>query len=478
MIGPGEAPTQRGAAIAGALLAVLVALSLAGDVYRIPVQVSDSLDLIERAHELPSVGAAFMDGLTSSSRKFRPLRTMQTKLLLEMAVRAGGRYHLVFRGFHVLLVVLLVALFWHLVGGGTWADVAALALGFAVLTGMHTFTGLLREAFPINMFLLVIVCGLSLLALARTRGGWAVDTIAAAVFAIGVLTLESGLLIGVVAVAAYVGGLRGVSRRGLAAIIILGVIYLVVRIGFLDITASIVRLEGTGYLTRWLSGDEQIRQFGQPPVGLYLYTSAMSLLSVVLSQPEAGRWTVAVAYLNGTVPPVFWLEMGTSLAATLLLVWYAVSKQDDGLRRWRDPVVLVFLVTLIANAVLSATYAKDEIISFAGTFFALAVATAASHALRRACFLGPAAAVALACVLAVASCGWTMRAAGLHFKLRHGAFDARSEWAAVLSPRDAGQVRDPQRLELVTRLREEAMLRRTVAPSQLPRWAERWWGED
>ena len=41
-----------------------------------------------------------------------------------------------------------------------------------VLTGLHTFLGFLREAFPINHFLEIAVLALVALNLTLSRGGW------------------------------------------------------------------------------------------------------------------------------------------------------------------------------------------------------------------------------------------------------------------------------------------------------------------
>ena len=85
----------------------------------------------------------------------------------------------------------------------------------------------------------------------------------------------------------------------------------------------------------------------------------------------------------------------------------------------------------------------------------------------------------VALLMVVLSSAWAMRTAGLHYKLRHGAFEARGEWASVLRPgRAEDSSRAPAVRLVVERIKEEAILRRVVAPNFLPRWYQDWWGED
>jgi hypothetical protein len=383
------------------MLGALTALAVAGSVYRVPIQVSDSLEVIERVVAMPSALTAFEDGLTNSTTMLRPLKQVWTKLLVSTGDAFGSRFHLVFRGFHALAGVVLVALFVWVCRVQTWTDVAALAGALAILTGMHTFVGLFRESFPINHFLIVAICVVATFALSQTRGGWWIDVMALVIFMLAALTFETGLLV-------------------------------------------------------W-------------PV---------AATSVLLSQPTIGQWTVARAWQQGTVPPVYYVEIGSSVITTVLIAWFIFGRsRDSGKRRWGDPLALVFLVLLLVNAALGYAYAKNEIISAAGVFYALI----AYAALRELLVRQPVTwrAVPIALLLLVLSSAWAMRSAGLHLRLRHGAFEARGGWAFVLSPTARERwPKDPRVLRVETRMREESILQPTIAPALLPRWTELWWGED
>jgi hypothetical protein len=325
--------------------------------------------------------------------------------------------------------------------------------------------------------LIVAVSALATFALAQSRGGWLADLAAIVLLANAAMSFESGLLVWPVAVAAYASGLRGISGRGIVLMTVVVVLYAGLRVGYLGKTGAGVGERGTGFGAGALTQEEQIERFGNRPLVLYGYNVTMTASSVLLSQPQIGRFTVVSAWNNGSLPPVFIVQMASSLLTTVLVAWYAFSRGPTGSRRWREPVPLSFLAVLAVSALMSYAYAKDEIISTAGVFYAAAayVALRALFALRP-----PAWAGALLIVLALAvSSAWAIRSAGLHLRLRHGAFEARAGWAYVLWPTSrAAWPKDAHTLQIVSRMREEALLHPTVAPAMLPKWTELWWGED
>lgn len=483
---PVTSPLRVGPRAVAWALGLVFAIGLAGSVYRIPIQVSDALETIERSLSVPSLTASFASGIGNSASMLRPLREVRTKLLVDVGDALGGRYGMAFRGYHALAGVVLVLLFVGMAGARTWTDVAALAFGLAVLTGMHTFSGMFREAYPTNHFLTISTYALATFALAGAPGGLLVDAAAVACLVVSLLTLESGVLVFAVAVAAALAGARGISRGGLAAMALVLAGYAVFRVGYLGLHTAGLGEHATGLWAVQLGPSEQVARFGAHPLPLYAYNVLMSAISVLLSQPSAGQWTVAAAWQEGRLSPVFFVEIGSSLLTTALIAWYALGRDAAGRRRWRDPIVVVFAAVLVANATVSWAYAKNEILGTAGVFYALAAFVAA-----RAWLLQPtsadatggrpprwpgAAAVAL---LAIASTAWAVRDAGFHFKLRHTAFLSRSEWADVLRPNERDKwPADTRRLEVVSRLKAEAVATPVPAPAQMPEWGESWWGEE
>jgi hypothetical protein len=166
-------PAPRAAAY---LIAGIVALSFAHDLMRKPIQVSDSLQELLDVQQSPSLLATFV-AHSPRGPFLRPLRQVQIKVLFDLA---NGRYQLVFRGFHAILVALALFLFVRALQVRTWTDFAAAVFALTVVTGIHTFRGTVREAFPVNHFLEVVVFCLLALNLTQAKGGVWVDIAAAA----------------------------------------------------------------------------------------------------------------------------------------------------------------------------------------------------------------------------------------------------------------------------------------------------------
>jgi hypothetical protein len=227
-----------------------------------------------------------------------------------------------------------------------------------------------------------------------------------------------------------------------------------------------------------LATSELRARFGSAPWLLYGYTILCSILTVPFSQPIAGQWT-AFARWDRQAPPLFFLnDIGTSLVATAVVVWYLARRRPpDGRRRWRDPTPLAMLAVLVGSATLSYAYAKSEIMSAAGVFYALVVFLGARElaevlVVRSGFSRG----LVLALVLFV-STAWAWRAMGLQYRLQRGAFEARSEWVLRLPPFSPPPV-PPAEARLSPRLLDEALHRGRTNPFLLwPPYA-RLWGEN
>ena len=477
------------------IVTALFAFGVSASVFRIPIQVSDSVEILEGVDRTPSVTAAFVQGLHSSKTMLRPMRQVGTRLLLDIAHAMGDHYNVVFRGFHAAAAALLIALFTYVARPRDWTGAAALCFAMLVLTGLHTFGGMMREAYPINHFLLIAIYGLAVFAIAGSRGGVVADMAACALFVIASLTLESGLVVFGIALAAYVGGLRGVSRGALIAMAILAVAYVVLRVPVLQMTGNTVGERQTGFGTEMLTTSELGARFGDAPWPLYGYTILCSILTVPFSQPIAGQWT-AFAPWDPQAPPLFFLnDIGTSLVATAVVVWYLSRRRPpDGRRRWRDPAPLAMIAVLAGTAVLSYAYAKSEIMSAAGVFYALVVYFAVRELGEvlvrlkpdptprvRSALSNPVGSafrrtIVIVLVLFVGT-AWAWRAMGLQYRLQRGALEARSEWVLRMPPFSPPPVQ-PSDARLTPRLLDEALHRGRTNPFLLwPPYA-RLWGEN
>ncbi|MDA1184530.1 MAG: hypothetical protein O2930_07800 [Acidobacteria bacterium] len=466
-------PSPRTAAYG---LASLFALVLACDLLWMPVQVGDSLGELMDAQRSSSVWASFEANLGSSAY-LRPLRIAQIKALFDAA--QGHHYWLVFRGFHALLIGVTLLLFTRVLRVSTRTDFAAAAFALVTLTGLHTFRGTVQEAFPINHFLEILLCCLLALNLARSRGGIWVDAAAAVIFTVAALTLESGLLVWVVAAVAWAVGWRGISARGLVLTTALMLGYLYLR--FVSFSSGVPSLSerSSGYWLSVLEPSELQQRFGANPLVFYGYNVWTSILSVLFSEPQAGVFEGVRAWLDDRLLARTVVPVTTSVIATGLIVWAAARRVvhryplDDTAR-----FILIGIAVLVANAVLSFAYTKNEIMGIAGAFYALAAFGAMRDGLLTAPALKRPAGIAFALLLCLLSVGWTVRSVGVHYVLRSQAFKHQADWAALpgLWQRSERWPNDPADLRLILQLRADAIaLSLPNTRIGFPRWPDSTW---
>ncbi|MBI2828090.1 MAG: hypothetical protein HYX77_02305 [Acidobacteria bacterium] len=449
-------------------VALVFALSIAYDLTRIPVQVSDSLDEILDAAEFPSIASAFVSGLQHRVR-LRPLRVAQTKALFDLS---HGHYTVAYRGFHVL--VLVVFMFVRTLQIETATDLAAAVFALGVLIGLHTFSGLIREGFPVNHYLEITLFTLIALNLAQARSGWMVDAAAALTFMVAALTLESGLLVWVVLVAAWLSGMRGVSRVGLAIVSMLLGGYLYLRFVLLAQGLAPVDEQNAAYLLQTLDPETLRTWFGDKPLPFYALNVFASVVSVLFSEPRTGLWVATGEYLSGELTPRTAAALFSSFLTTIIIVIAAAEAwRNRSTGHEADRCFFIFGAVLVANAALSFSYTKDEIVSAAGAFYALAAYAAVRRLLAITKPAWTPASVALGIALAVASAGWVVRAEGLHYAVRMTAFKTRNDWA--IAPRRENST-EMQR-DVADRLRRDALERRVVAPRFIPAWQSKWFDE-
>lgn len=466
----------RGAAYA---VACLFALALACDLLWMPIQVSDSLGEILDAQGSGSAWASFLDSLGSEAY-LRPLRIAQIKALYDLA--DGREYWLVYRGFHALLIVIAVALFARALRVRTLTDFGAASFALVVLIGLHTFRGTVQEAFPINHFLEIAVLCLAVLNVAQSRGGVWADVAAAVLFAVAALTLESGLLVWVVAAAAWGVGWRGISTRGLALMTVLLAVYGYVRFFHLDTGVPSITERSSGYLLDVLEPAEIEQRFGANPLWFYAYNVLASLMSVLFAEPRSGVFETVGAWIYERPLPRVLLPFITSVTTTALIAvtWLRrgalrPSRLDDGMR-----LIAIFWVVLIANAAMSFAYTKDEIVSVAGVFYALAAFAAMRETLVRGAHVRVAAGVVGGILLCALATGWSIRAAGVHYVLRSQAIKHQIDWVELPGRwrRDDRWPRDPAEERLLLLLYSDAV-RLKVPNTRLgrPEWPDRIWIE-
>jgi hypothetical protein len=409
----------------------------------------------------------------------RPLYWVQIRLLL---TASRGHYFLVYKSFHVLLIAALFALFVRACRVTARHDAAAFMFALMVLAGSYPFLGMAWEGYPINHYLEIAVFCMAALVLCQSDTGWIADIAAPMLFVVASLTLDSGLLVWVVVVTARTVGFRGVSWRGVMITTALLVTYMVLRFGVLGIGSPDVGERATGFGFARLEPDEIRTRFVETGrlYYFYAYNILSAFASIFLSEPTAGRWAVTQRLVSGELLPWMINSTTSALIATGLLVRF-------GITRWRgrvaqfgedDRLVIVFIAVALANAAMCYSYVKDEIMSTAGVFYAVAVfaatrdLTAQPQASRR-----PASVAAVvALVLCVGGASWSIRTTGFQYQMLRIGISDRYEWAHVDEWLERQQ-QVPTTSEgraLVQGLRAEAVQTRPMSLMAVPRWVVRW----
>jgi len=451
-------------------IAAAFCLSFSYDLSRIPVQVTDSLGDIQEARSAPSAAMTFVNEL-DRQKLFRPLKAAQIRIVSDLS---RGHLSIGYRATHVILFALTIVMFVRVLQVRTAADVAAAAFALTVLLGSHTFASLLREAFPINHFLEMVLFALIALRLAQGRPGWVADAAAAVTFAAGALVVESGLLIWVVIVAARLSGMRGISRRGVTIVSVLLCTYAYLRFAVFSTGMPMIDERSSGFFLGVLEPDDIQQRFGDNPLPFYAYNVMASALSVLFTEPRAGLLVAVSGYLDGNLQPWVVVAVVSSVATTVLIAIGAIATWRD--REIRDDASRLYFIAaavIAANAVLSYGYLKDDILSIAGVFYALAAYVAVRRFIRAGAAMQLVTATVVCALMLAASTGWAMRTAGLHYNLRYMAFKTRNEWARA----PERWMQTPQARAVTERLRKDALERTGVAPRFYPPWETRWFEE-
>ena len=446
--------------------AAILASSVSYGLLRMPLQVHDSLDEIIAAQRSPGVWASFTSTIGETTY-FRPLRVAETKLLFDVS---RGRYFAAYKAFHIALLAAAFALFVGALRIETGADLAAALFALTIFTGLHTFLGLVKEAYPVNHFLQVVVLVLAAVRLSKARGSTWVDAAAIVTFVAACLTLESGLLVWVALTASRVAGRRGVSDRALVAMTGVLIAYGLIRFVWLA-----PHMQGmanaSGYLFERLESSQIRERFGPGLTRFNVYNVLVSMATVLFSEPRGGVFVFCRAWSLGDVPPRMWINVVSSTITTALIAIAFLSRGPSRSAETAD--LVVFAAVLAASAIASYAYAKDEIMSVAGVFYALAAFWAVRDLMTRGLRAAPAVAVALS--LLVAGSGWTMRTIGVNHVLRAQAFAFHNDWAWI--PEDMERrgtwPSDPSTRKVVIGLRDQSIAMPIVNPWFVPRWADR-----
>jgi len=472
---PGSDATRwtRAAYLCGIVLAAGVAYFL----IRMPYQVSDDLE-----HILIAQSQGAWDILVTryaTVESMRPAMWLTQNAVFELA--PDGDYFGTFKVVHVAELFATLVLFVRLLRVRTAVDFIALPLAVVVLIGMHTFSVTVREGYPVNHFLTVLLCCLVVANLADLRSHWTHDIVAVLTCAFALFTIETGIIAWVCLLTVYAAGWRGVSLRGINAATAIVAAYFVVRFAVLDVGTRTLGVTSSGYGFSVRDTGELALLFGNAPWKFYIYNVVCAALTVLFSEPRAGVFQFTQFVVRGDVPAWSIVNVVVSTVATILIAINLIPR----LHRWkqgtfeRDDVLLLMFVTVLgANSAISYPYLKEVVMSPAGMFYAIALFIAVRDLLHRLRDESVAPALWVAIPLFVLSTGWSLRAVTLVQTLRTSAFVNRNDWAAAeerqdeVRPQWRQRHRDAERL--VRQLRDDVVKTPVPQPYTTPRWTKAW----
>ncbi len=458
---------DRRHAFAALAFALVIGGGLSWCRVHMPLTVHDGVAPILQAQRSPSAWATFVAGL-SQQGYLRPLRMAQIKIAFDLA---GGHELGVYTAIHCALTLAACALFATLLAPATLVELVAAVLAITIFIGHHSFFMLVGEGYPINHFLEIVVLALFVAALAKrgtgrdqpagtsgvarpprsgdggvepavpvSDGSWWADALALVALVAALLTLESGVLVWVVLVAARTLGWRGISKRCVVLATIAVVAFFIWRLGVLHVGGPGLSERSSGMWLRRLERDELMARFSSNPLPFYAYNVASAVATVLFSEPRVGVFVLVAEWLKDDVQPWMIMHVLSSAVVTVVIAAVAVPAIRRACRRQgsdRDRLICLGLVMVIANAALSYGYLKDEILSVGAAFYAAAAYAALSACGDRLTRAGNARLALVAVpVLFVASTLWTVRAVGTFYGLRSFAEKTKDDWIAFSLERE------------------------------------------
>jgi hypothetical protein len=412
---------------------VALAAILGTMVARAPLQPSDNLKFIGQAiHGSP------LDVMRRHGQgKYRPAGLLAARAVTRVF---NGHEAGAFRWLLGLQVAATGVLFGMALQVGTWYEVAAGTLALIVLFGHHAFRPTTLEGYPINHFgVVALCCLLALVLIQRPAAGWR-SVAALAIALVAMFTLESGVLVVGVVGTGYLLGYRGVGLRGVALVLIALGVYLAARWWVLPADLRVPAFAGdrSGYGFAVLESDDIRMHFagGAARIWWRVHNVAAAFLSVLFAEPREGQWSFVDAITRRRVTLAPAVEVLSSVSTTALVTTTMLAARrrraadGEGPAAWRLCMLAVSII--LASAILCLNYIKDDILSTAAVFYALATYATARSALtwfaarRRMLGIG-----ALTAVLAGLGVLWCLRVSDLACEIRYRAFVKRNRWAAV-----------------------------------------------
>ena len=359
----------------------------------------------------------FSDSLTKSA-EYRPLLDLGTRVAYRVIGLDLSTYKILVV-LQFLLVLLTLAAIFEARG---WRRIIAATIALCVVVGLHT-SRVLFLFVPLNAYassiLIVLLVALGTMTPRLRRYEW----VLLPVTLIALLWLELGIFIVPLVAVAWVMKAPGVTWRSLTASVIGLAIYLIARLGFSTGGVPLDSPEtGLGFAS--ISPDESATLFANAPWLFWLHNVAATLLSVLASEPRAGRFQFIQALLRGQVQPSMWLHVLSSMATTAVVALVLIGIRA---RPRRDQLIAAFGgVLVVGGSLLGYLYTRDRIGLPVGLGYSMLVYVAVSALLERAAPKWQTLPGRIL-VIVLGLC-WLVRTGDLYVALRDTAWEYHLQW--------------------------------------------------
>jgi hypothetical protein len=395
--------------------------------------------------------------------EYRPLMIIGVKLAHQLVGLRLWPYQ-------VLLILqfaaLLVCVIW-LFRPNTRRRAAAACVALACIAGLHSSRVLFAFAPSINAHSLTSVLLMAMVLLALAPRSRARELAFLPLTLAALLLLESGGLIVAVTLVLWRTGAPGASGRAVACTLIGAAIYTAVRFGLGNQVAAATYTEtGLGF------GDVGPARLGEifanAPWLLWIYNVAASLLTVLVSEPRAGKYHFVESLLHGHVPIWMYIHVITSMVTTGVISYGLWTRQLVPRDR---QIAAVGLTLLGVGSALGFLYTRDRIALWAGIGYAMLVYVAIAALLEDRAGRSEGRSLSgtsvLVVSLSIVAAGWLIRTGEAYVHLRDAAWENYLEWTVRYE--ELGGFSRPQ-TDMLQLLRTAALAQPPADPRHDPVW--------
>ena len=395
----------------------------------------------------------FSDVLTKSV-EYRPLLDVGTRVAYRINGLNLNRYKFIVVVEFALILLALAALF----DAKGWPRVVASTIAVSVAAGLHT-SQILFLFVPLNAYAASLLIVLTVALLTLTPRARRFDWVMLPLTLAALLWLEIGVFIVPLVAVAWVMNAPGTTWRSVAAAGLGLAIYLVARLGFSPGGVPLESPEtGLGFST--ISADDSYVLFANARWLLWLYNVGANFLTVLASEPRAGRFQFVQALLGVHVPLWMWLHVMSSVVTTMVV---AVAARSIRMRPQRDQLIAAFgIVLVVGGSVLGFLYTRDRIGLPVGFGYAMLVYVALSALLERPTPKWQT--VPIGVLVAALGVCWLIRTGERYVALRDTAWEYHLEWDREGVAEAAAQ--NP----ILARLRASALEVRPADARRDPAW--------